>query len=273
LKFIEKAYSLQVQLVKAGQAAAYEANYMHVQALQVRGELVKAKNRYSADWKQLTAALSEPDLVATVLNGHATMPAPEFRYDLAKNRMLLHHTDMKIAENLVLQAQTKLELEKVRPRPNVETNTYIQRDQTTFTNQVGLQLGFVIPVFDKNQGNIAAAQAQLGRSMQESTRVRNELISKLADAYQRYATSRELVVMYRDSILPDQVRAFQGVYARYQREPEKIAFADVIAQQQNLINAMNTYLGYLGEQWIAVVDLARLIQTDDLFDAPSVPMK
>src|SRR5207253_10043493 len=57
--------------------------------------------------------------------------------------------------------------------------------------------------------------------------------------------------------------------ARHSRagEPEKggISFNDLVTAEQTLVTVVQTYLAALGEQWKAVVDVAALLQTDDLF--------
>src|SRR5262249_6017644 len=75
---------------------------------------------------------------------------------------------------------------------------------------------------------------------------------------------------YRQSILPNQARAYRAVYERYQHQPEKVSFNDVVTAQQTLSTALQTYLTVLAAQWTAVVDVANLLQNDSLFE-PSSP--
>ena len=94
-------------------------------------------------------------------------------------------------------------------------------------------VGVPVPVWDKNQGNILQAQAAVERLKEEGHRVRTELTSGLAEAFERYENNRVVLGYYRDRILPDLVRFYQGVYERYQREPAGPAgsppgFADVV---------------------------------------------
>jgi hypothetical protein len=85
-----------------------------------------------------------------------------------------------------------------------------------------------------------------------------------------------LLRIYRDKILPDQVRAYRAIYDRYQKEAQPAlppgvpvsatpAFSDVVVAQQNLAQSIATYVQTLGAMWQAVADVADLIQTDDLF--------
>jgi hypothetical protein len=73
-----------------------------------------------------------------------------------------------------------------------------------------------------------------------------------------------LVDYYRTQILQDQVQTCRAIYQRYQQEGDAVDFNDVVTSQQALATAVSTYIQALGEQWQAVVDMAGLLQLDDL---------
>src|SRR5207248_397884 len=111
---------------------------------------------------------------------------------------------------------------------------------------------------------------QLARAGEDLRARQNDLAAQLAEAFGRYEAARQLVANYRDQILPNLARAYRAIYQRYQQEPDKVGFNDVVVAQFNYAAALNTYLGSLGDQWTAVVDLANLMQADDLY-APGKP--
>lgn len=140
-----------------------------------------------------------------------------------------------------------------------------------------------VPVFDRNQGGIRQAEAQLVRAEEEPHRVRTRLINDLSDALQRYKSNRVLLEYYRDHILADQVRGYQGVLNRYWFEaapppkgpglaPPPPTFQDVVNAQQLLTTTIATYLTTLGAMWQATVDVASFLQTDDLFQLSGEPL-
>src|SRR5206468_9420380 len=115
--------------------------------------------------------------------------------------------------------------------------------------QVGVQVGVALPLWDRNQGNILAARAQLARAEQEVPRVRNDLSQQLAAAYERYVNNRALVAYYRERILPSQVRVYRTMRKRYDVEPAKVGFNDLVTAQQTLRRLLATYLQPLQAQW------------------------
>lgn len=80
----------------------------------------------------------------------------------------------------------------------------------------------------------------------------------------RYETNREILASYRDMILPDQVRAYRALYDRYQHDSEGVDFNDLISAQQTLASAVATYAQSIGDTWQAVVDLASVMQLEQL---------
>jgi cobalt-zinc-cadmium efflux system outer membrane protein len=272
-RFAEELYRIQVEQLKGAQVAAYEPLQFRVLAVQARAYLVQARNRYGAAWKQLASALGLPDMPPAELAGRIDMPVPDFREDDVLARVLTRHSDVLAAEAILQKARYQLRLAQVTPIPDVDARVTVQRDHTSVptTTTTNVSVGVPIPVWDRNQGAIRQAEGQLARAREESLRVRAELTASVGDAHARYATNRQLVEYYRTQILPDQVQVFRRIYERYHLEPDKINFYDVSMAQQNLANSIRDYLAALGELWTAAVDLARLLQTDDLFQVMGDP--
>lgn len=265
-RYADEALRVQVDLVKAGQAAAYEPLQLRALATQVRAGLTVAHNRHRAATRQLAAAINRPDATCPVLTGSASEPVPDMPYEAVCERMLARHTDLRTASNSVLKAQYHLRLAQVTPVPDVALKLVVQKDFTTppFNTTANVEVGVPIPVWDRNQGNVHQAMAELGKAFEEAGRVRLELLAKLADATERYASNKSLVQAYQTQVLPDLVRGYRGVLERYEKAPDDVKFDDVLLAQQNLATALKDYLGYLAAQWTAVVDLAGLAQCEDL---------
>ena len=197
VKLTDETYRLHVERVsKANLDAPYEPMALRVLALQARTNLIAAHNHYLSAWKQLAAALNALDMPPTELAGRPDMPLPKFHYDDALAHILAGgHTELLTAENGILKAQYQLRLAEVTPIPDVLARGVLQRDFTTppFQNTVSVQIGVPLAIFDRNQGNILQARAQLGRAIQEVPRVRNDLAQRLADAFERYNNARTLL--------------------------------------------------------------------------------
>jgi cobalt-zinc-cadmium efflux system outer membrane protein len=269
----DEVYRLQLRQVAAGEAAGYEPLQLYAQAVQARNALTQAQANYRANWRQLAAALGRPDLPPAPLAGSVELPAPVIDPDTARARIVEAHTDVLTARNRILQAETNLRLQKLVRAPDMTTNYVSQHDNLAKLYQFNLQLGFILPVWDRNQGNIRSAQYQIASNVEALHATRNDLLGRLADAQARYEANRVIVANYRDRALPALTQAYRGVVRRYQQEPAdvpggKVSFNDIVVAQLNLAQALQSYLAALGAQWQAVSDLGALLQVDELYSQP-----
>jgi cobalt-zinc-cadmium efflux system outer membrane protein len=275
-EFASRTYTTQIQRVKGGEAAPYEPLLLRVAAVQARAQRYQAEHAYAAAWRQLAATLSCPDMKPGRLAGRLDGPIPRVEYDAVLAQALRVSPDLMIAVNQVMQDQYNLKLARVTPIPNLTTNTVVQHDYTTppvGRTTVNLQLSIPIPVFDRNRGGILAADATLNHDCQERDRIRNDLVNTLADAYNRYQSNHLLVDFYRSGILAQQIVVYRGTYRRHQEDPDAVGFNDVVTAQQLIATNLQTYIQALSDQWQAVIDLARLLQADDLYGiGPPMPV-
>jgi cobalt-zinc-cadmium efflux system outer membrane protein len=280
VRFTTRVYDIQAKQAVAGEGAGpYEPMYLRVLALQARAALVTARNRYVSAWKQLAAAMGLPGTCPTALLGSVDMPIPVYCHKDVLAHVLAHHTDVRVAENTHLQAKLNLKVAQVTPIPDVELRVLAQRDYTgpPFEIAGSVQVSAPIPIWNRNQGGIMQAQANVVQTSEEPHRLRGALSTTLADAFERYETNRVLLEMYRAQILPDAARVFEGVYRRYQAGTAKLApdalnLGDVVVAQQTLAGVVGTYLTTLGLMWQAVVDVSDLLQTNDLFHVADQPV-
>ena len=73
---IDGVYGLQLKRVAAGVDAGYEPLQLYAQAVQARSVHAQAQATVQASWKQLAAAVGQPDLPPSDLAGQADAVAP-----------------------------------------------------------------------------------------------------------------------------------------------------------------------------------------------------
>jgi cobalt-zinc-cadmium efflux system outer membrane protein len=265
VQFTDETYRILVEQTKGGEAAAYEPLQLRVLATQARAASIQAYNRYISAWQQLTAKMAVPQMPPTELDGRVDAPTPDVCWDLAVDHVTRFHTNVLIAQTTIARQQFNLRREQVDPIPNINTYAAIQKDNTQPSDvSMNLQTYIALPIFYRNQGGILQAQGQLGRATQQVQQSQNELILRLAAIFERYQNARRILVLYRDQILPDQSRAYRGVFERHQQQPQIIAFGDVVVAQQILATTVNQYIAVLGDQWNALADLENVTQVLDL---------
>jgi cobalt-zinc-cadmium efflux system outer membrane protein len=279
VRFTDEIYRIQVDILKtAGTAAAYEPMQLRVQSSQTRASLLLARNRYTAAWKQLAASLGLPGMKPTQLAGRVDQALPIYDYDKALAHVLSRHTDVLTAQTGIQKARYDLRSAQITPVPDISLHLAVEKDfsMPPFLTTTSVQLGGPIPIYDRNRGNIIQAQGTLMRAIEEPHRVRDDLTSRLASAFELYDDNRLQLEIYRNQIIPDQVRAYQGVYQRFriqrQDDPTKVGFGDVVTAQQTLVTNITNYVTILGQAWSSAIGVADLLQTNDLFQVGLEPI-
>jgi cobalt-zinc-cadmium efflux system outer membrane protein len=266
-RFTDEIYQLQARLARGPDLAAYEPTSLRAQAFTTRLAYQQAIATYIYDWKALVAAVGMRQLPLTEVAGQIDRFIPYYDYDAVLAQVLRNHTDVLTARNQVPRAKYNLKLAQVAVIPDLDVSYKFARDFTVAPFGTYQQFQFQMPlaVWDRNKGNIVAAQAALARATEEQHNAQLDLTNRLADAYTNYQIDLYAIDYYRRFILPDLVRYYRGVYARRPLDPNNINLGDVAFAQQNLSQNVTAYLGVLGSLWQSVVTVADFLQTDDLF--------
>lgn len=285
VRFADTTYAIQARRASrpAEVAYPYEPLQLRAQARLARVNYYTVRQHYLSAWKQLAATLGLIGMPPTELAGRLDIPVPVFDYEKILTRVLQRHTDVRTADNTLLRARYNLQLARVTPIPDVDVSMLVQSNYTNLPliNTVwSVQVSMPLPVWDRNQGGIIAAQANLINSREEAHRVRTALTTSLTTAYETYLVNLETLREYRTGIIPDQLRAYESLVTNFLSlggavplvppQPGQEAppvFGDVASAQQILIGYYATYFTALDALWQAVVNVADLLQTDDLFQA------
>jgi cobalt-zinc-cadmium efflux system outer membrane protein len=279
-EFTERIYGIYLsQAVTGGLLGTYEPLQLRALAFQARAYREQAVTLYRSAWEQLAAALGVPTMPLTEVAGSPELPLPVFKRDELLARILSTHTDVLTARNSLQQARYNLRTAEVTPYPDLDFRLAVQKDfsMAPFLITHSVQLGMPIPIWDQNRGAIQQAQANLLRANEEEHRVRDDLTTRLADAFQRYEANRLQAEYYRERILPDLARTYSRVLLRYLNAPGAIvnpnvpattgtpALTDIVTSQQLYVTAVQTYATALQAVLQAYSDVAGLLQTDNIF--------
>ena len=123
-------------------------------------------------------------------------------------------------------------------------------------------------LFDRNQGNIQAAQADLERSRAEVKRIELVLRERAASFVENYRTAKSMVDRYRTEILPRAQRAYALLYRRYGLL--QASYPQVLLSERVLFKAETEYIQNLETSWINAIALQGFLLTDGL-EAPARP--
>src|SRR5690606_34299306 len=117
------------------------------------------------------------------------------------------------------RARRALARECVEAVPNIETQASVQYDYSSDDTIAGVQIGVALPLWNKNQGGIRRAQAEVTQANRQVDRVTLDLVARLGTAFQQYGDARARTARYRDQILP---RARQTLALVQQGYPSEV---------------------------------------------------
>jgi cobalt-zinc-cadmium efflux system outer membrane protein len=137
---------------------------------------------------------------------------------------------------------------------------------------VGLQgfaeLGVQIPIFNRNQGNVAASTADLQRAQREVERVKLVLRERAARVVQTYTFSQTAVERYKNQMIPRAQKAYDMYMNKY--HDMAAAYPQVLIAQRTLMQLKVSYVGALENFATSSLELQSFMLMDGL-EAPSQP--
>lgn len=262
-KIAKRSYDLTKILVEVAKTTStLDLLQVQIELNRVQAELEAARREQTAAWRKLTAVIGAPGLTQLSLDARLEDPLPLVDYDRAAGFVIENHPAVGLARVGIDAAELMLRRQKVEPIPNVTFAAGYVRDNQEKMDLWMFQVGMPVPLFNRNQGNILNASAELGKAVQQVPRAQNELIGRLAAAFGMYQAAKERVDRYRKTILPAASQAnkialdaFKGGQFEYLR----VLQAQRVYQDANL-----EYVRALGEAWKAASEIAGLLLAEEM---------
>lgn len=161
------------------------------------------------------------------------------------------------------RAQAALELERRRAAPDVTLGVGVRRYRETSDTAMVFSLSVPLPVFDRNQGNIARAGAQLSQTEFSADNARRTITTSLGQARTQLAIAWREATGLRQSVVPAAEQAFGFARAGFQEG--RFSFLEVLDAQRTLFEARGQLNDALREFHL------RRAEADRLAGAPNLP--
>jgi len=224
--------------------------------------LNQAQNRHRAAWRQLSAVLGRPEMEAEPLAGDVDADLPDLNWEDTLQRLVTHSPELAAALAGVERARSNVALQCAGRRPNIGVAAAAKYDTGSYNTVADLALVVPLPLFDRNQGNILAAQSELIAAENEVQRVGLDLRNRLAVAFEQYANARRQVETYLARILPDAKQALDLVNAGYRAG--EFDYLAVLTAQRTYFSVNLDYLQSLQQLRASAVELEGMLLRDSL---------
>jgi cobalt-zinc-cadmium efflux system outer membrane protein len=274
-KIAQDAAESQRRLMNTGQADESEVLEAEVEAQRVRMAARMQENTLREEWRSLAAVIGQPELPLATVAGNLETDWPELNEDQAVETIAKESPAVRIADAAESRAQSVLARAKREPVPDVLIRGGLEYNNETLGSvpwakgwEGIAELAVQIPLFNRNQGNSAAARADIDRAGLEKTRIALTLRERAASAVDQYANARLMAVEYRDEMLPRAKRAYSLMVDKYGQM--LASYPRVLDTRRKLYELQIEYISALESVWTNGIALQGFLLTDGL-EAPARP--
>lgn len=274
-RIAEDAAQVQKELMNTGQADESEVLEAEIGAERMRMAARMQENTLREEWRSLAAEIGKPDLPQATVAGNLERDWPELNEEEVVDAIAKQSPAVRIAETAQGRAQALLAQAQSQAIPDLQLRAGVEYNHETLASVPfakgweGLaEARMEIPLFDRNQGNIAAAHAEEERAEQEKSRVGLTLRERAASVVDQYANEKLMALEYRDEILPNARKAYSLLVDKY-----GLMLASrprVLDAQRKLFELQLEYIAALEGVWTNGLALQGYLLTDGL-EAPARP--
>ena len=187
-----RAVQISRELLNVGAADQPDLLESEIEAERAEVNLALAKTAQTRVWQELAAVVANPSLQPAPLEGNLE-EVPRLELESAINKLFSESPEIRNSEVAVAREEAALHRAKVEKIPDIVARGGLRKNRELLEaggRPVGLEgffdVGVEIPFFNRNQGNVAAARANLDRAEREVQRVKLSLRMRMARVYKEY---------------------------------------------------------------------------------------
>lgn len=220
------------KLVDSEQASENTLLQAEIESEQAEILLDNSTNELRERWQQLAVVAGQPGMTQPVLVGdfesEPVHDLDELRADLvAKNPMLA------AARARTERARVAIIRARQEVVPDVTLMADAARTNQVKSNTAQVRLGVEVPLWDRNEGNIAVAESELAGARAEYRRIELLLRQRLVTVFRQYANARHQTRRYRESIVPRAERSLKLVREGY--DNGQVDYLTLLNSQQKFV--------------------------------------
>ena len=242
------------RLANVGQADAPDILQAEVEAEQAEIDYALAQRMFIQKFKSLAALAGNPTAEVAPLDAAFDAP-PEIDPSHLVDTTVQQSPSVKQAQQQVVIAEARLKDAKREVVPDLQLRAGEQANLEQLPEAPGKKTGaqsfasagIELPLWNRNQGNTRAAEAELEQARQEVTRTQLSLRQQAEVLAQDYLSAKEEAERYRTALLPRARRAYELYLEKYQSMAQ--AYPQVIVSQRTLFELEVHYIDSLDRIW------------------------
>ncbi|WP_347244870.1 TolC family protein [Thermogutta sp.] len=257
LSIAEASLNQSRALLESRQGTRLEVVQFELQVERLRAQQEAAERQIPFQKEKLAAAIGAQIPAGASFEDIFSAPLPDYDWDGTLQQVLASHPEVSAAQWEVQRARYLSERMRKEKWPNVTLGAGYTRQNETRGDDWTLGVSVPLPLWDRNQGNIMAADAQVSQALERVRQVKEDLRDQLATTFRDYFAARKRVQRYEQDILP---RVREAVQLSMQGYTGGIMeYLRVLEAQRSEIETRLDYLANLADAWQAAARISGIV--------------
>lgn len=237
------------RLLEAREVSRVDLLEARIELQSAQLKLDNARNDHVAAWQQLAAVVGIAGMERQPLEDKLEQTPAELTWGEALSRLLGHSPELAKAWSEVERARCNVARQRAGRVPNIELEAGTRFNNASEDTVASVSVAVPLKLFDRNQGNIHRAYAELTAARREVQRVELAIQHRLADAMNRYENAQQQVRHYRDEILPTATESLALVQRGY--ADGEFGYLELLTSQRTYFQTSLDYVNSLENLWLA----------------------
>jgi cobalt-zinc-cadmium efflux system outer membrane protein len=269
LEIANRSYEIGKKLAEAGEGTRADVLFWSIERDQAEVRLLNAAVTIEADRRRLAADMAVPREQIGIVEGDLLAALPDFEIAGLQEAVVRRNALPRAAAAEIARAQWTLDRARVQPIPNINLMGGYQRQVLPAQDQGLYQVMLEVPLFNRNQGNVRAAAADITAARADLRNVELDLAARAAETMNIFRRAQRTVAWYEEGILPkarETVEVTQLLYGQ-----GEVTFLSLLQAQKILTELELAYVEAQAERWTSGVEIANLLQLEAFPPLGDVP--
>jgi outer membrane protein, heavy metal efflux system len=247
--FADQALELAQQLLhlakeryRVGESAQLDVNLARVEGQNVQRQRLEVLSQLTQTRAMLNRMLARPPEAPLTVSGTLDASAPPLDVEPLRQQALQQRPDLRSRDTAVEAATGEVALAKAQRIPDVEVAFIFEREETgaAVKHTFGGGLAVPLPLWNRNAGGIAAAQARTRVAELERAALQQVVTTEVANTVTELQRLRTSLQLFHETILPQSRENLSLLRQAF--SAGEVGIVPLVTEQRAFIAISNEYL-------------------------------
>ncbi|TWT99664.1 Cobalt-zinc-cadmium resistance protein CzcC precursor [Botrimarina colliarenosi] len=190
------------KLIEAGEGRRTDVLQAEIESQRAGASKRQATVRRDAGWRRLAALTGLPAETPQVVDADLTALLGQTDWQASASRLIAASPAIAARVAEIERARCNIALQKSQAVADVTAQVSVQYDDSTDDTVAGVQIGVPLMLWNRNQGGVGRAQAELVAAHRRLESTEQTLHRQLADAFGRYERAKTQAETLASEVLP-----------------------------------------------------------------------